>query len=201
LRDDSLTTECPFAALIEINIDDMLAAWGLDQMRMGRCLLRALARPPSAEFARQTCAFDEAVGVGGLQAGGAMLCRRYTGGVRVAGLEYLPRDGPTLILSNHPGLCDTVALFASIPRSDLRVIALDRPFLRALPNTAWCLDLLPDDVNARACSMRAGVIRAVARHLRGGGAALTFPAGHIEPDPLALPGASASAEISRKVGE
>lgn len=165
----------------------MLNAWGLAQAGVCRGMLRALARPPSAEFARQMCVFDEAVGEGGLQAGGAMLCRRYTGGVRAAGLDCVPGDGPALILSNHPGLCDTVALFAAIPRHDLRVIAIDRPFLRALPNVARHLDLLPDDAGARA-----GITRAVARYLRDGGAALTFPAGHIEPDPLALPGASAS---------
>jgi 1-acyl-sn-glycerol-3-phosphate acyltransferase len=172
------------------------APWGLNQARLGRRLLRALARPPSAEFARQMCAFDEAVAVGGLRAGGAMLCRRYAGGVRAAGLEHVPTEGPALILSNHPGLCDTVALFAAIPRRDLRVIALDRPFLRALPNTARHLDLLPDDANARA-----GVTRAVARYLRDGGAALTFPAGHIEPDPLTLPGAEASLDAwSESIG-
>ena len=36
---------------------------------------------------------------------------------------------------------------------------------------------------------RPGVARAAARHLRGGGAVLTFPGGRIEPDPAVLPGA------------
>ncbi len=35
-------------------------------------------------------------------------------------------------------------------------------------------------------------MRAAARHLRGGGAVLTFPAGRIEPDPAVLPGAAAA---------
>jgi hypothetical protein len=170
--------------LCEINIDDLLGAWGLGKVRRGRRVLRALARPPSAEFARQMCRFDAAVGTDGLQAGGALICQRYTGGVRAAGRERIPREGAALFLANHPGLCDTVALFAAISRPDLRVIALDRPFLRALPETSRYLDLLPDDLDGRA-----GVTRAIARYLRAGGAALTFPAGEIEPDPLALPGA------------
>jgi hypothetical protein len=198
-----MAAACALDVLTEINIDDMLHAWGLnqapwgfDQAPWGRRLLRALARPPSVAFARQMCAFDEAVGEGGLQAGGAMLCRRYTGGVRAAGQGRLAAEGALLVLANHPGLCDTVALFASIPRRDLRVIALDRPFLRALPHTARHLDLLPDDAGARA-----GVTRAVARHLREGGSALTFPAGRIEPDPLTLPGATASLDTwSESVG-
>jgi hypothetical protein len=109
---------------------------------------------------------------------------------------HVPLAGPALILSNHPGLADTVALFAVIPRSDLRVIALDRPFLRALPNMMAHLFLLPDDV-----TVRVGIVRAVARYLRRGGAALTFPAGEIEPDPLVLPGAEESlANWSESIG-
>jgi 1-acyl-sn-glycerol-3-phosphate acyltransferase len=142
------------------------------------------------------CYFDRRVGAEGLQAGGALLCRRYTGGVRASGRANVPREGPVLLLSNHPGLCDTVALFASIPRPDLRVIAVDRPFLRALPQTSRYLDLLPDDLDGRA-----GVTRAVARYLRDGGAALTFPAGEIEPDPMVLPGAVDSlASWSESIG-
>lgn len=178
------TASCTFETLLNINIDDLLNAWGLGQERAGRRLLRALARPPSSEFARQLCRFDDAVGSTGLQAGGVLLCQRYTGGVRAAGLQHLPSQGPTLILANHPGLCDTVALFATIARPELRVIALDRPFLRALPHTSRLLYLLPDDAEGRAATTYA-----VARYLRNGGAALTFPAGEIEPDPLVLAGA------------
>ena len=182
--------------LVEINVDDMLNAWGLRHVRFGRGVLRALARPAASGFARDMRRFDEVVRTAGLGAAGAILCRRYTGGVRAAGVVHVPLAGPALILSNHPGLADTIALFAAIPRSDLRVIALDRPFLRALPNTTAHLYLLPDDATARV-----GIIRAVARHLRSGGAALTFPAGEIEPDPLVLPGAEASlATWSESIG-
>src|SRR5688500_14285845 len=41
---------------------------------------------------------------------------------------------------------------------------------------------------------RLGVLRSGVRHLRAGGALLTFPAGRIEPDPAVLPGAAASLE-------
>jgi hypothetical protein len=191
-----MTAACSFETLLEINIDDFASAWGLAEALLGRRLVRALARAPSAEFARQMCRFDEVVGVEGLGAGGALLCQRYTGGVRAAGLEHVPHEGPVLLLANHPGLCDTAALFATILRPDLRVIALDRPFLRALPQTSRYLYLLPEDLDGRA-----GITRHVARHLRDGGAALTFPAGEIEPDPRVLPGAVGSlASWSESIG-
>jgi hypothetical protein len=87
-------------------------------------------------------------------------------------------DGPTLFLSNHPGMTDTISLFTAINRSDLRVIAVHRPFLASLLNVSKQLSYISDSPSER---MRA--VRQVASHLRAGGAALTFPAGKIEPDP------------------
>jgi Trp operon repressor len=81
-------------------------------------------------------------------------------------------------------MVDTLALFAAINRSDLRIIALNRPFLLALPNLTQCLFFVSEDANER---MRA--VRQAANHLRQGGALLTFPAGQIEPDPEIYPGA------------
>jgi len=181
-----------FETLTQINIDDFLSAWGLK--RFG--LARMLARPAAQTFAREVIAYDDAVGASGWQVGGAALVKRYAGGLQVAGAENIPREGPTLILSNHPGLTDSVALFASIPRNDLRLIALDRPFLRALPHTGSRIFHLPDDP-----SQRAGATRLAAHYIKHGGAVLTFPAGHIEPDPLIQTGAMDSlASWSESIG-
>jgi hypothetical protein len=102
----------------------------------------------------------------------------------VEGRENVPQEGPLLLVANHPGLTDTVALFAAIPRRDLRVVAAERPFLDALSNTSRYLLTMSE-----ASSGRFGLVQAATRHLRRGGAVLTFPAGEIEPDPAVLPGA------------
>ena len=181
-----------FNTLTQINIDDFLSAWGLKRFGFAR----GLVRPAAETFAREMMIFDDAVGDGGLRLGGTTLIRRYTGGLQVAGAENIPREGATLILSNHPGLTDTVALFASIPRNDLKIIALDRPFLRALPHTSQKLFYLPDEPTHRA-----GVTRAVANFLKHGGAAVTFPAGEIEPDPVIQTGAIESLALwSESIG-
>lgn len=186
----------PLDTLTEVNIDDLLHAWGLDQVRFGRGLLRRIARPFAKKFAKEMLKFDWAVGEGELHGGGISLIRRYAGGVQASGREYIPDEGPVLILSNHPGLSDTIALFSSIPRLDLRVIALDRPFLQALPNTAQRLFMLPDEAAGRM-----KVTRNAATYIKNGGAVLTFPGGHIEPDPLVLPGSiDALANWSESIG-
>jgi 1-acyl-sn-glycerol-3-phosphate acyltransferase len=105
--------------------------------------------------------------------------------VEVEGRENVPADGPLLLVANHPGLADALALFATVPREDLRVVAAERPFLAALPNTSRYL--IP--VSEASHPKRFGAVRIATRHLKGGGAILTFPGGKIEPDPAVLPGA------------
>jgi hypothetical protein len=68
-------------------------------------------------------------------------------------------------------------------------LALQRPFLHALPHMSKQLSCLSDDRSAHAA-----VIRQVSAHLRAGGAALSFPAGRIEPDPNVHEGAASSLE-------
>jgi hypothetical protein len=94
-----------------------------------------------------------------------------------------------LVVSNHPGLTDTVALFASLPRKDLSIVATDRPFLRAISETSKHIIYLKSQSDFQITALRE-----VVRRLSEGGAVLLFPAGRIEPDPAIAPDASASLE-------
>ena len=166
--------------------EDLISAFGLGGLGPGavRSLLRLVSSVPARRLARQIATYDAVVGEAGLPAGGSWALGEMAREVVVEGREGVPREGPLLVVSNHPGLADAVALFAAMPREDLRVIAAERPFLSALPNTSKALIPVPDDPNGRSKAARAA-----ARHLRAGGAVITFPAGRIEPDPAVLPGA------------
>ena len=170
--------------LARVCIDDVITAFGLGKLRRGRAALEALSRVPARRLARQVLSFDGIVGEAGLETGGAWALKRLCRSTRIDGRDNVPRGGPLLLVSNHPGLADAVALFATTPRADMRVIAADRPFLDALPNTSRYLLTV-----ANIPAGRSNVVRAAARHLRGDGAVLTFPGGRIEPDPAVLPGA------------
>jgi 1-acyl-sn-glycerol-3-phosphate acyltransferase len=175
--------------LTELNILDLLDSTGLT--RLHGTPLRHLLRPTARRFARTAHEFDTRVGAHGLAQGSAWLMDRMTAGLVTSGLEHVPTQGPVVILANHPGMTDTVALFTSLAsRPDLRVIALDRPFLRALPNVARQLIFLPHEEGGRMA-----VVRAAARHLQQGGALLTFPAGEIEPDPATFGAQRAAASL------
>ena len=164
--------------LTDTSLDDLFDAAGLMSLRY--TFLQRLLRPSARRFALVAHEFDRLVGEQGLAQGSSWLAHRMAAGTEVSGVEHVPATGPTVILANHPGMTDTVALLASLAsRPDLRVIAQDRPFLRALPNVARHLILVPEHDAGR---MR--VVRAAMKHLKQGGALLTFPAGEIEPDPV-----------------
>lgn len=178
-------------ALTEINLADLLDSVGLG--RLQATPLRHLFRPVARRFALTAAEFDARVGLYGLSKGSEWLVHRMSAGLQVSGQDHVPLHGPIVVLSNHPGITDTVALFTALAsRSDLRVMALDRPFLRALPQVARQLIFLPEDAAGLAAALRAG-----ARHLRDGGALLTFPAGEIEPDPATFGTARAIDSLHR----
>ncbi|ABG05497.1 phospholipid/glycerol acyltransferase [Rubrobacter xylanophilus DSM 9941] len=167
--------------LVGICAADLVEAFGAGPELSGRRALERLARPLVRGTARRVALYDEIVGSCGLRAGGAWALEQMAQSFETSGAEGLPEDGPLLVVSNHPGLADAVALFASIPRRDLKVVAARRPFLDALPNTARHLVVVPEGGGG------VGPVREAARHLRAGGALLTFPAGKIEPDPALFP--------------
>jgi 1-acyl-sn-glycerol-3-phosphate acyltransferase len=168
--------------LTRVCTDELLGAFGLSKELPP---LRLLARVPAERLARQVATYDEIVGESGLTAGGVWALARMVRRAEVEGRENVPTKGPVLLAANHPGLADSVALFANVPRKDLRVMAAQRPLLAALPNTSRYLIPVPE-----GSSGRLGAVRSAARHLREGGAVLTFPGGRIEPDPAVLPGAA-----------
>jgi hypothetical protein len=171
-------------AITRACVDDLLSAFGLGGAGRGRLPLELVSRIPARRLARQIAVYDGIVGEQGLAAGGAWALERMSRGAQVGGGENVPREGPLLLVSNHPGLADAVALFAATPRTDLRVVASERPLLEALPNTSRHLLTVPETSTGRF-----GLVRAATQHLRRGGAVLTFPGGRIEPDPVVLPGA------------
>jgi len=152
---------------------------GLGAGRAAR-VLAGVARLAVGRFVADVAEMDSAIALGGLPAGADLVLSRYAGTVTVRGAERVPRSGPLVVVANHPGTVDVPALWRLLAaRDDLRIIALDRPFLHAVPHLESRLLYVKGDAHGRA-----GLVRGVADHLRSGGAVLTFPAGAIEPDPV-----------------
>lgn len=182
-------TSTALETLASINREDMLSALGAADRPGLRPLLEHLIAPAARRFARVVLDYDQTVAGQGLAGGARRVLARFHMDLRCEGVEHIPPSGPLLIVSNHPGLTDTVALFASLPRRDVKIVAADRPFLRALPATSEHLIFVSDDDDHRI-----ETLRSITAHLRAGGAILTFPGGQIEPDPACMPGAREALE-------
>jgi len=173
----------PLEALTQINLDDLINALGFQNHRTLTRITRFVFHGAARRFARQMIDFDAVSGAQGLASGARLTERLYVRDVRVFGADRLP-DSAFLALANHPGMTDTLALFAALKRNDLKIIALDRPFLLSLPNISKQLFYVTENPNDRVA-----LVRHVSAHLRNGGSILTFPAGHNEPDPDVYDGA------------
>ena len=173
----------PIETLTQINLDDLINALGIQNNPMLTHITRSLFHGVARKFAKQMIDFDSMARARGLAEAARLTERLYVREVRVFGADHLP-DSAFLALSNHPGMTDTLALFAALKRDDLKIIALDRPFLLSLPNISKQLFYVTENPNDRVA-----LVRHVSAHLRNGGSILTFPAGHNEPDPDVYEGA------------
>jgi hypothetical protein len=163
--------------LRDLNLDDLIRASGTESLVRKFPALARLLDPAALVLARRLAAFDHALGPAGGSPG--WVARTFLAdlgtSVATSGTPVVTA-GPRLFVANHPGLGDVLALLAVLDSPDLKVVARDRPFLRALPNLADRLILVPEH--------RPGaVLGRVIRHLCEGGAVLSFPAGRIEADP------------------
>jgi hypothetical protein len=162
---------------------EVLAALGTQRRPVVRALLGAALAPSLRRFAVWALKFDAAVSEEGFPEACLRLLAQLSKSVTVLCAAPPPQDGPLLIVSNHPGGVDGLALAAGLRRKDVRIVATGMGFLRHLPATAQHLLFSSQDAGQRMA-----VARGMLRHLRSGGAVLIFPTGTVDPDPELIPG-------------
>jgi hypothetical protein len=99
-------------------------------------LLRVLAWPSVTRFAEISAIFDDYVTKFGFNDAMRRIIPYFVNDLRVWGQSNVPQEGPLLIIANHPGTYDSIAISAALPRNDLKIIAGGYPFLRNLPAAA-----------------------------------------------------------------
>lgn len=173
--------------LQQLILDEFPKTFGTARDGMFRRLCGSLFALPTGRFGRLFAAADREVGRAGLGSG----CGHLLAGVGVGGAsrgtENLPAEGPLLVVANHPGAYDSLALASCIRRRDLRIVLREIPFFRALPNASRCFLYATFEPISSMLALRAAI-----RHLQDGGSVLLFGTGTIEPDPALGPGAIAA---------
>lgn len=159
-----------------LSANEMVSALGVGAVPTP--LRRAIALPFTAlsrRLGQILALMDQAIVERGLPAAAALALEGM--GVELRESGAAPATGACLILANHPGAYDALALMSALRRPDLLILAADRVFLRALPGLSQHLLLVGEAPGERAAALK----RALSC-LRRGGALLHFPAGRIEPD-------------------
>jgi 1-acyl-sn-glycerol-3-phosphate acyltransferase len=162
--------------LSALSAQEMVAALGLSTAPT--LLKRGLALPfhaASRTLGRTLSELDQNIGQSGLPRAAEIALQGFGVQLRIGGATL--GSGPRLVLANHPGAYDALALMRALGRSDLLILAADRTFLRALPRLSRHLVFVGERAGERA-----GALKRAVTCLRGGGAVLHFPAGRIEPD-------------------
>jgi Acyltransferase len=170
--------------LRETITDEVFAAFGLASRGWQRRLFGPVFWFPTQIFGRIMAGIDQTVGEQGIPEAAKRLLRYFVDDVQVSGKENIPPEGPVLIASNHPGAYDSVAILASLPRKDVKIVVSDIPFLRSMPAASRMMVYATPGTQGRMTA-----VRGVVRQMQIGGVIMIFPSGLVDPDPDVLPGA------------
>ena len=165
-------------------LDDVFKDFTDPQKRWVRTLLEPLVWFSAHRFAGMAANLDNNTTLYGFRQALREFVAPFVREIDLNGQDNIPKDGPLLIVSNHPGAIDSIAIGASLPRDDLSIVATGFPLLQRLPSASQHLIY----IDPHAPTNIAGV-RSTINHLHAGGAVLIFPSGRVEPDPAILPNA------------
>jgi hypothetical protein len=161
--------------------DEVFYALGLNRRGVLRRTFGWAFSLPTRRFAKIMASIDAAVAKGGIPAGGQMMLDALGVEVEVDGKENIPETNPTIILANHPGAYDSVAIGSQIPRTDLNILVIKTRLYQVLPHIHPHLHYASPDKLERMTALRQAI-----RHLQKGGILLQFGSGLIDPDPALM---------------
>jgi hypothetical protein len=174
------------ATLTKEMIIESLGAFNFPRGEFWQNTVGRLFYQPARRFSEVFAKFDQDVASFGISEAAKRLLTVFADTSNAVGQENIPKEGPLLIASNHPGTVDGVSIVANAARDDIKVVVGGMPFLQKLPVAKNFTIVAQRNANL---SVRANTVRQSIRHLKNGGALLIFPSGEIDPDPAVLPGA------------
>jgi hypothetical protein len=153
---------------------------------VSRCLY-PLFQPPAQRMSSLLVELDRNIAQKGWNVAVNQFLGNFVNHVDLIGDQTIPKQGPLMVICNHPASYDVVILAAAIQRDDLKIIASDIPLVQMLPNIAEHSIPVPYDIPSRLQTVRSTI-----QHLQSDRAILIFPRGNVEPDPAVSPSAEQS---------
>ena len=168
---------------------EIFFALGLKKEGLASKLLGPLFSLPTRRFARVATRFENDVVAYDPRVAATNALPKLALQPTAVGVGNIPREGPVLIVSNHPGALDSMALVSSIPRPDIAALVSDVPFLHAMEGIRKHVIFVDFETIGSMVALREAIL-----HLQNKGAILLFAHGIVEPDPGFMPGARRSIE-------
>lgn len=147
-------------------------------------LLHWIGHLPAKRFAIIMQEFDRMIAEDNIWQAARGVLSHFSEGWVCNGQENVPKEGPLLVVANHPGAADSLACMAAVERTDQHLIAFERPLLVAMPNAGRHVIYVEEEN-----PLRYDVMRTVIDMLKRGDAVIMFPKGNLEPDPGLMLGA------------
>ena len=162
--------------------DEIFFALGLKHRGLLRRSLGWAFSLPTRNFARYMAEVDAAIVEGGAPAGCRVMMDALNVDIRATGVEHIPTSGPVMLLANHPGAYDSMAIGSLVPRKDLKVIATGTRLYSVMPNLRPNVFFVSKNPKENMVTLRNAI-----DHIRQGGILLQFGSGRVEPDPATDP--------------
>lgn len=166
-------------------IDEIVSAIGLPRTSLTHKVFWRFFQNITNRLADLGASFDQITKEKGLPAASQWVLSHFCDGLWVHGGEHIPKGGPLLVASNHPGTYDSLILFANLVGHNIRIVSSVIPFLKLLPHTREHFLFAPRDDSRE----RMVVFRNAIQHLQDGGTLVYFCSGHRDPDPAVYSGA------------
>jgi len=173
-----------YAQLQQTITDEFFRIAGFSPRGFLRRLFGPLLWLPTRKFAKLGVDFDNQVAEYGMGETSRRFLQHWANVSQAHGAEKIPKEGPLIITSNHPGTFDAFSVMSNMQRDDFKLIISGVPVVRSLPAAGKYLIYTTSDPHGRM-----NVVRTATRHVREGGCLMLFPTGILDPDPEIMPGA------------
>ena len=162
--------------------DEIIKSVGLPRTPFWRKIFSPISWLPTDRFSRFGSKFDAIVAKSGFNKAIQNAQSYFVGDGEVYGKGDIPKNGPSLIVSNHPGTYDVVVIAAQLIRDDVKIVLSRIPFIQKMKNANRHFLFATRDTYKRMI-----VTKRAIRHLKSGGAILIFPSEHIDPELVFYP--------------
>ncbi len=171
--------------LVDVILFDFSNQFNISPQSVINSIVHLFGRLPAIRFAKIMQQFDRLVSEKSIWEAAREVLHEFTDGWVVNTQSEITASGPMLVVANHPGMADSLAAMAAVPRSDQSMIVIERPILVAMPNASRNM-IFVDEENP----LRIDLVRKVIKKLQDGETVIMFPRGNLEPDPALTFGAT-----------